>query len=89
METDSASWSEEPWKLVFFLKDFWLNILANALFDLGITRLDLASLFFLARFSERFLTRLSKLRLEVGYLETDLVIPWSLDNEIEVIQIIK
>ena len=69
------------------LKDFWLNILARALFDLPVVRDRLLSLLlfspFLASSSDIVLIALSKRRLYVGYLDIDLVIPWSLKKNIE------
>lgn len=71
--------------LVLFvkLKDFWLNNRAKALFDLGIVfgpSVGLLLPSFWARSSDMAFTRFSNRRLKVGYLEIDLVIPWSLHD---------
>ncbi|KAI4388780.1 hypothetical protein MLD38_001080 [Melastoma candidum] len=64
------------------LKDLWLIILGSALFDLRILPLllmiDWLLTLLFARLSDKIFTSVSNRRLDVGYLEIDLVIPRSL-----------
>lgn len=71
------SWSD-PLLLVFFLNDFWLKIRDIVFPGRGTREPPSKRLCFLSRSFDSFLTSSTKCLLNVGYLDTDLVNPWSL-----------